>query len=95
MNVAVVVAVAVVVIIVVRIVRRICRGARFVSSSLSGPGTVGAAGSRPSNCGKIVTLALWRCMESNELKIVIVPPTLQTFPSPRVAFHPKVGPPIT
>ena len=42
----------------------------------------GAEGSCPSNFGEILALALWRCMDINELKSALAPPTLEPFLRP-------------
>ena len=49
-----------------------------------GPGTAGAwgGGTAAPPTWQNLTLALWCYMERNELKILLAPPTLQTFPSP-------------
>ena len=47
----------------------------------SGPEQRGRGGRCLSNFGK-KTFDLWRCIDRNELKIVIAPPTLQTFQLP-------------
>ena len=43
------------------------------------PGGGGQRGSCPSNFGRNLTLALWRCMDTNGLKSALAPPTFEHF----------------